>query len=72
MANVSNTFLDKAVHGFQNRPRLTLAGLQEDMGYHRTMITKLHAASPLTRQQRERLTHHKAEVQRIQQIIGLR
>jgi hypothetical protein len=72
MANVSDTFLEKVVHGFENRPRLTLAGLQEDLGYHRNMIMKLHGAQPLTRQQLDRLAHHKAEVQHIQKITGLR
>ena len=72
MANVSDTFLDKAIHGFGNRPRLTMVGLEEDLGYHRKMIAKLNAAVPLTRQQRERLSHHHAQVQRIQQLISLR
>ncbi|MEL7797660.1 hypothetical protein [Idiomarina loihiensis] len=72
MANVSDSFLEKAIHGFGNRPRLTLAGLEEDLGYHRKMITKLNAAFPLTKQQRERLAHHQAEAQRIQQTINLR
>lgn len=72
MANVSNAFLEKAIKGFGNRPRLTLAGLEEDLGYHRKMIAKLNAAVPLTRQQCERLAHHQAEAQRIQQTINLR
>ncbi|TDP40702.1 hypothetical protein DEU29_101252 [Idiomarina aquatica] len=70
MSGISSVLIDRAIHGLEEKPMISLQGCKEDLAYHRSVVTKLSAARPLTASQSERLVHHKAQINRLQSIAS--
>lgn len=68
MAGISTVLMDRAIHGLENKPAISMAGCKEDLAYHRTAVRKLQESRPLTAPQAERLVHHKAQIKRLESL----
>ena len=66
--SISSVLIERAVHGLEDRPPISLSGCKEDLHYHRKVVAKLRDIRPLTATQAERLVHHQAQINRLEKL----